>query len=231
LSWIEDAKKRAALDATKLVVNDQIVGLGTGSTTKYMVDELGRRVREENLRIRGVPTSIQTADQAKINGIPLTTLDECPRLDIAIDGADQVDPNLNLIKGLGGALTREKIVDTAAKDLIIIIDERKLSERLGWNQVIPVEVIPMSRVPVSEKIRELGGNPSIRQLKNGRGPFVTDNSNYIIDVDFGVIADPSQLEQDINMIPGVVENGLFIDVTEAVFVGYREGVKKIQKSV
>jgi ribose 5-phosphate isomerase A len=229
LSWIEDAKKRAAIESAKLVSDGQVVGLGTGSTTKYMIDELGRRVREEELRILGVPTSLWTSERAKENGIPLTTLDEHPQLDIAIDGADQVDPKLNLIKGLGGALTREKIVDTAAEDLIIIIDARKLTERLGLNQVIPVEVIPIARVPVTEKLKKLGGKPTVRFVKDKSDYFVTDNGNYITDVAFGAIGDAKRLESDINMITGVVENGLFIEVTQTVFVGYKSRVERLEK--
>ena len=229
LSWKEDAKKRAAIESVKLVVDGQVVGLGTGSTARYMIDELGKRVREEGLRILGVPTSCWASERAKENGIPLTTLDEHPQLNIAIDGADQVDPELNLIKGLGGALTQEKIVDTAAEDLAIIVDESKLVERLGLNQAIPVEVIPMARAPVMERLRKLGGRPAVRFVKDKSGYFVTDNGNYIIDVAFGAIGNAKRLERDINMIPGVVENGLFIGVAKAVFVGHRSGVERLER--
>jgi len=229
LSWIENAKKRAAIESVKLVEDGQIIGLGTGSTAGYMIEQLGKRIREEKLRVLGVPTSNWTSELAKNNGIPLTTLDEHPQLDIAIDGADQVDPDLNLIKGLGGALTREKIVDTAAKDLIIIVDESKLVERLGLNHVIPVEVLPMARAPVMKKLRKLNGSPAVRFVKDKSAYFITDNGNYIIDVIFSVISNIKKLETDINMISGVVENGLFIGVAEVVFVGYKSEVKKLKK--
>ena len=229
LNWKEDAKRRVAIEAVKLIEEGQVVGLGTGSTVKYMVDELGRRVREEGLQILGIPTSLWTSKRAKKNNIKLTTLEEHPQVDIAIDGADQVDPELNLIKGLGGALTREKIVDTAAKVLIIIIDKSKLVEKLGVNQEVPIEVIPMALTPIIEKLKRLGGKPKIRLVRDNGNYFMTDNGNYIIDAGFGSITNGKILETKINMIPGVVENGLFIGITEIVFVGYKNKVDRIEK--
>jgi ribose 5-phosphate isomerase A len=229
MNWKEEAKRKVAIESVKLIKDGQVVGLGTGSTAKYMIDELGRRIREEGLRISGIPTSLWTSTRAKKNKIPLTTLDEHPRLDIAIDGADQVDPELNLIKGLGGALTREKIIDTAAENLIIIIDESKLVEKLGVNQVVPIEVIPMALTPVIEKLRKLGGKPKVRSGKENEDVFITDNGNYIVDAAFGVITNGKILETKINMIPGVVENGLFIGVTKIVFVGYKNKVDRFEK--
>ena len=229
LNWKEDTKRRVAIESVKLIKDGQIIGLGTGSTAKYMIDELGRRVREEGLRVLGIPTSLWTSKRAKENKIPLTTLDEHPKLDIAIDGADQVDPELNLIKGLGGALTREKIIDTAAEELVIIIDESKLVEKLGVNQVVPIEVIPMALAPVIEKLRKLGGKPKVRSVKDNGDLFITDNGNYIVDVAFGAITNGEILETKINMIPGVVENGLFIGVTKIVFVGYKNKVDRVEK--
>jgi ribose 5-phosphate isomerase A len=228
MSWKEEAKKKAALESVALVQGNDVVGLGTGSTTRYMVEELGRRVREEGLNITGVPTSIQTSRLAQKVGIPLTNLDEHPRLDIAIDGADQVDPLLNLIKGMGGALTREKIVDSAAGRLVIIVDESKLAEKLGEDQVVPVEVIPLGLTPVITQLEELGGTAVTRRT-GGADYYITDNGNYIVDVDFGVITDPARLEREIKLIPGVVENGLFIDMTEVVYVGSEREVKAIER--
>jgi ribose 5-phosphate isomerase A len=227
MSWKEEAKKKAALESVTLVQSNDVVGLGTGSTTRYMVEELGRRVREEGLKITGVPTSIQTSRLAQKVGVPLTSLDEHPRLDIAIDGADQVDPLLNLIKGMGGALTREKIVDSAAERLVIIVDEGKLTEKLGEDQVVPVEVIPLGLTPVIARLEELGG-VAVTRHTGDTDLYITDNGNYIVDVDFGVIADPARLEREIKLIPGVVENGLFIDMTEVVYVGSERGVKTIE---
>jgi ribose 5-phosphate isomerase A len=229
LNWKEDAKRRVAIESVKLIKDGQVVGLGTGSTAKYMIDELGRRICEEGLKISGIPTSLWTSERAKKNKIPLTTLDEHPQLDIAIDGADQVDLELNLIKGLGGALTREKIIDTAAENLVIIIDESKLVEKLGVNQVVPIEVIPMACAPVIEKLRKLGGKPNLRTRKDNGDFFITDNGNYIIDVAFGAINNGKILERKINMIPGIVENGLFIGVTQIVFVGYQDRVARFEK--
>jgi ribose 5-phosphate isomerase A len=228
MSWKEEAKKKAALESVALVQGNDVVGLGTGSTTRYMVEELGRRIREEGLNITGVPTSIQTSRLAQKVGIPLTNLDVHPRLDIAIDGADQVDPLLNLIKGMGGALTREKIVDSAAERLVIIVDESKLAEKLGEDQVVPVEVIPLGLTPVITRLEKLGGTVVTRRT-GGADYYITDNGNYIVDVDFGVIADPARLEREIKLIPGVVENGLFIDMTEVVYVGSEREVKTIKR--
>ncbi len=223
------AKKKAAQAAAKLVKNGQVVGLGTGSTANYAIEELGRRIREESLQIIGVPTSNATADLAAKCGIPLATLKEYPRLDLAIDGADQVDSELNLIKGMGGALTREKIVDGAAERLIIVVDERKLASQLGISQVVPVEVISFAVAPVADRLAKLGGRPLMRQLKDGGGNFITDNCNNVLDVDFGGISDARKLEREIKMISGVVESGLFVDMTEIVFVGGAKGVRKLEK--
>ena len=224
-----EAKRRAAVASTELVRSGQIVGLGSGSTANYMIEELGRRIREEKLKITGVPTSNQTAELAAKCGIPLTTLDEHPRLDIAIDGADQVDPRLNLIKGMGGALTREKIVDGAAETLAIIVDESKMTPQLGVNQVVPVEAVPFATAPVMSKLVRLGGKPSIRTAKDKRGYFVTDNGNNIVDVDFGAINDVKGLERKIKMISGVVESGLFVGMAKIVFVGAASGIRKIER--
>ena len=227
MGWREEAKRRAALEAVKLVEDGQVVGLGTGSTAYYAIEEMGRRVREEGLNILGVSTSNQSTSLARDFGIPLTSLNEHPRLDIAIDGADQVDPGLNLIKGMGGALTREKVVDGVAKSLVIVVDETKLTERLGLNQVVPVEVLPFAQRVVTRRIREVGGKPAIRCLAN-KHPFVTDNGNHVVDVDFGEIENGESLEREVKMIPGVIEVGLFINMAHLVCVGYRTTVEKIK---
>jgi len=229
LNLKEEEKKKAAVEASRLVKNGQIVGLGTGSTTFYMVEELGRRVREETLSIMGVPTSIATGNHATKLGIHLTTLAEHPELDIAIDGADQVDPNLNLIKGMGGALTREKIVDSAAKMFVVIVDEAKMSKKLGIEQVVPVEVVPFAIPVVTRRLTALRGKPKLRADKATGNPFVTDNGNSVLDVDFGPIDNPKTLEENVKMIPGVLENGLFISLTHSVYVGYRDRVERIGK--
>ena len=229
MSSVSDAKKRAAIASTKLIKSGQVIGLGSGSTARYMIEEIGGRIREEKLRIFGVPTSNQTAELATKQGIPLTTLDKHPKLDIAIDGADQVDPKLNLIKGMGGALTREKIVDGAAETLVIIVDEGKMTQQLGVDQVVPVEVIPFATTPVMRKLVKLGGKPSIRLSKDKRSYFITDNGNSIIDVDFGAIGDAKKLETMVKVISGVVEIGLFVDMAKTVFVGSESTVKRIER--
>jgi ribose 5-phosphate isomerase A len=149
-------------------------------------------------------------------------------LDVAIDGADQVDPQLNLIKGMGGALTREKIVDGVATSLIIIVDETKMTERLGVDQVVPVEVLPFAKEVVRQRITAIGGIPVLRCSVNEK-PFVTDNGNYIFDVDFGEIDNSEALETTVKRFPGVIEVGLFIDMAHIVFVGHRSKVVKIEK--
>lgn len=229
LDWVENAKKRAALEAVKCVRDGFIIGLGSGSTVAYAIEEIGRRVREEKLRILGVPTSHQSFLLAVKFGIPTTTLYEHPEINLTIDGADQIDPNLNLIKGMGGALTREKIVAAASKYLVIVADERKLTDRLGKNQSIPVEVLPFAEPLVSRKIREIGGKPLLREMKGGI-PFVTDNGNFILDVDFGVIEDPYELNKKLKMIPGVIETGLFLDMAHIAYIGAKTTVKKISRA-
>ena len=228
MSSLIEAKKNAAIASAGLVTSGQILGLGSGSTANYMIEALGRKIREEKLRIFGIPTSNKTAELATEHGIPLTTLDKYPRLDIAIDGADQVDHKLNLIKGMGGALTREKIVDRVAEKLVIIVDESKITDQLGINQVVPVEVIPFAKAVVMSELAKMGGKPLIR-FSNDKNYFITDNGNNIIDVDFGAISDANKLEMKVKMIPGVVESGLFVDMTKIVFVGSKDSVRKIER--
>jgi len=230
LSWREEAKRKAAIAAVKHVKDGDVVGLGTGSTVLYAILEIGRMVREGELDIVGIPTSEKTKSIAIDAGIPLTTLDEHPEPDIAIDGADQVDRELNMIKGLGAALTREKILESAAKLLVIVVDETKLTNKLGLEQVVPVEVLPFAVTPVSKALRKMGGNPILRASNSEGKPIKTDNSNFIIDVDFGPIEHPTVLEKEINMIPGVIECGLFLGMADVVYVGCKDGVKKLEKA-
>jgi ribose 5-phosphate isomerase A len=228
MAWRDDAKKRAALAAVRLVEDGQVVGLGTGSTAYYAIEEIGRRIREDGVHVLGVSTSHHSTRLAEAVGIPLTSLNEHPRLDIAIDGADQVDPRLDLIKGMGGALTREKIVDGAATTLVIIVDETKVVDQLGVHQVVPVEVLPFAQAVARQRLMAIAGNPVLRCSAQG-SPVVTDNENYIFDVDFGAIDDGEALETAVKRIPGVIEVGLFIDMTHIVYVGHRSTVEKIEK--
>lgn len=229
-NWIEKAKKNAALEAVKQVRNGFTVGLGSGSTAAYAIEEIGRRMRREKLRVQGVPTSYQAFMLAVQHGIPATTLEENPVLDLAIDGADQIDPELNLIKGMGGALAREKIVAFASKKLIIIADENKKVKALGENNhPVPVEVLPFAASLVTRRIREIHGKPHLREGKRKVGPVVTDNGNLIIDADFGLIHDPSRLEQTLKSTPGIIETGLFIQMAQIAYIGKHSGVEKLTR--
>ncbi len=225
MSWREAAKKRAAVEAVKHVEDGHVLGLGSGTTAAFAIKEIGRRIKEEGLRVLGVPTSNQSHFLAIEQRIPLTTLDENPQLDLDIDGADQIDRVLNLIKGGGGALTREKIVAAAAKRLIIVADETKLVVNLGEKQCLPVEVLQFALPVVSSRIEAIGGEPFLREKSDKSGPYVTDNGNLILDVDFGVIERPAKLESELRAIPGVVETGLFIGMADMVYVGTETAVK------
>jgi ribose 5-phosphate isomerase A len=229
MGWREAAKKRAAVEAVKHVKSGFVIGLGTGSTAAYAIKEIGRRIDKEKLQVIGVSTSNQASTLASECGIPLTTLEEHPVLDLDIDGADQIDKDLNLIKGMGGALTREKIVASASKKLIIVADETKLTNILGKNQLLPVEVLQFAIAVVSSRIKTLGGKPYLRQNKDGSGTYLTDNGNFILDVDFGTIGDLFNLEQRLKAVPGVIETGLFLGMASLVYVGTGSGVKTLRK--
>lgn len=208
---------RAAADRVK---SGSIVGLGTGSTTAFAIQFLGERLKSGALTdIKGVPTSFQASVLAKQYGIPLTTLDEIDRIDIAIDGADEVDPQKNLIKGGGAAHTREKIVDSLAQEFIVVVDSSKLVDRLGSTFPLPVEVLPMAVAPVMQALEKLGGKPELRMGVKKDGPVITDQGNMVLDVTFGAIDNPAELEKTLNNIPGVLENGLFVGVADIVLVG------------
>jgi len=219
-------KQKTAIEAAKEIKDGSIVGLGSGSTLAYLIEELGREVKEEGFEIQGIPTSYETMKLAVQYGVPLTTLDEHPEPDIAIDGADQVDKDLNLIKGLGGALTREKIIDKASKRLVIVVDERKLSEKLGVNQIVPIEVIPIATTVVANTLKKLRGRSTLRKVEGNDLKFITDNGNFILDVDFGAIDNPRELEGRLRAVTGIVENGLFLDMTHKVYVGSKNGTIK-----
>jgi len=229
LTWVEDAKRRAAEEAVKHVEDGQVIGLGSGSTAAYAIRLLGERLRGGELRdILGIPTSLQAASEAVEAGIPLTTLEEHPIVDVSIDGADQLDARLNLIKGGGGALLREKIVASCSKLYIIVADERKLARRLGENCPIPLEVHPMAVKPIMRRLEELGARASLRMARGKVGPVVTDNGNLIIDADFGPVEDPEELDGRLRMIPGVLETGLFLGYADLAYIGTRSGLRRIE---
>ena len=213
-------KQQVGKAAADRVQSGSIVGLGTGSTTAFAIQFLGERLKSGELKdIVGVPTSFQAEVLARQYGIPLTTLDVIDHIDIAIDGADEVDPQLNLIKGGGAAHTREKVVDTLAAQFIVVVDSSKLVDKLGSTFLLPVEVIPMAYSPVMRAIEKLGGKPQLRMGIKKAGPVVTDQGNMVIDVKFDSIDNPAELEKTLNNIPGVLENGLFVNTTNLVLVG------------
>jgi ribose 5-phosphate isomerase A len=219
-AWLEKAKRNAAREAVEHVKDGFVIGLGSGSTAAYAIKEIGKLVRRNKWHILGVPTSQQAFQLAVKNRIPITTLDEHPTLNLTIDGADQIDPELNLIKGMGAALTREKLVASASKRNIIIADETKLTKKLGTNHPVPVEVSPPALAVVQTRIRQLKGNPVLRECCQAKvGAAVTDNGNFILDVDFGPISNPSELNKMLKLLPGVVETGLFIGTADIVYVG------------
>lgn len=226
---MEDAKKRAALEAVKHVRNGYTLGLGSGTTAAYVIREIGNVIRQKNWHITGVPTSYQAFLLAVECGIPVTSLDEHPKLDLNIDGADQIDRDLNMIKGMGGALTREKIVASASKLNVIVVDESKLVRKLGVNHPVPVEVLPFAAATVCSKIHDIRGKPVLR-VGNGKvGPVVTDNGNFIIDVYMRSINNPHELDSKLKSIPGVVETGLFVGIADIAYVGTRNSVEKISR--
>ncbi|BBA78994.1 ribose-5-phosphate isomerase A [cyanobacterium endosymbiont of Rhopalodia gibberula] len=213
-------KQEVGKAAVARVQSDSIVGLGTGSTTAYAIQYIGERLKSGDLKnIVGVTTSFQGEVLARKYNIPLTTLDVIDHIDIAIDGADEVDPHKNLIKGGGAAHTQEKIVDSLAKFFIVVIDSNKLVDKLGSTCLLPVEVIPKAVTPVMRQLKRLGGKPELRMAIKKAGPVVTDQGNLVIDVKFEEINNPDALEVTINNIPGVLENGLFVGITDAVLVG------------
>ncbi len=217
------AKKQAGIAAAAMVPDGSVVGLGTGSTAAFVIEELGRRIREEHLRCRGVPTSFSAALLARKHLIPITTLDEVEQLDVAIDGADEVDPQKNLIKGGGAAHTREKIVASSARRFIVVVDDSKLVDRLGSKWAVPVEVLPFGLLLAERRLKALGGEPVLRMAVKKDGPIITDQGNFILDVRFPSIDDPAGLEREINGIPGVLENGIFPGIAEIVLIAPADG--------
>ena len=212
----QSEKELAGRAAAELVVAGNIVGLGTGSTAYFAVVALGERVKG-GLKIIGIPTSVATAELARAVGIPLSTLDEHPEIDITIDGADEVDPQLRLIKGGGGALLREKIIASASKKMVVVADSSKLVAALG-KFPLPVEIIPFARTVLEKKIAALGATCKLRNRADGT-PFVTDEGHHILDCSFGKIADPPALARALSDMPGVVEHGLFIGIAKMAIVG------------
>jgi len=222
----EGEKEAAGRAGAKLVGDGDVVGLGTGSTAYFAVVALGERVKA-GLKIIGIPTSVQTADLARAVGIPLTTLDEHPEIDITIDGADEVDSQLRLITGGGGALLREKVVASASRKMIVVADSGKIVPVLG-KFPLPVEVISFARTVVEKKIATLGGSPKLRTKPDG-SPYLTDNGNPILDCSFGEIADPASLALALSNTPGIVEHGLFIGLVTVALIGRGGRVEELRR--
>ena len=234
----QDAAKHAAGEgAAKLVADGMSLGIGTGSTTAFAIEAIGRRVRDEGLKVIGVPTSFAAERLARKHGIPITTLDDLARsqptlsLDLAIDGADEVDSDLNLIKGRGAAHTREKIVASLAKRFLVLIDHSKEVDQLGTKMPVPVEVLPMAEASISKALRSLGGEPVLRMGHHKDGPVVSDQGFWVVDAKFGAISNPAELAAAISQIPGVLDHGLFIGMATDVLVGEADGtVREIGKA-
>jgi ribose 5-phosphate isomerase A len=225
---LDDLKRQAALKAVEFVQSGMIVGLGTGSTAVHATHAIGEMLADGRLHhILAIPTSQTTAQQAQQAGIPLTTLNQHPEVDITIDGADEIDPHLNLIKGLGGALLREKIVAVASQRVIIISDERKRVSQLGSRAPVPVEVIRFAQQPVTQHLQSLGARVVLRQENDET--FITDEGNIILDCHFGPINEPQQLAQAIRQRPGVVEHGLFLNLATKAIIASSQGLDIVSK--
>lgn len=222
----DEEKQLAAREAVKLIQPGNIIGLGSGSTATFALRFLAERVRD-GLKITGIPTSQAIKHLAEQLGIPLTTVKEHPQIDIDIDGADEIDPQLNLIKGGGGALLREKIIASASRHFVVVGDSAKQVLRLG-KFPLPVEVIPFAQGLIADRIRDLGAQVSLRCYAYGN-PYVTDEGHHILDCTFGEIADPPALDRTLRAIPGVVEHGLFIGMAEMALIGKDGKVVRLRR--
>ncbi len=222
------AKKKAAEFAVKHIKNGMTIGLGTGSTAFWAIQKIGERIQKENLQIRAIATSTQSEELARERNIPIVPFSEIDMIDLTIDGADEVDDQFNLIKGGGGALLREKIVATNSKQLIIVVDETKQVDYLG-KFPLPVELTIFGWEKTIKKLQSLNCIPRLRTINDQ--PYLTDNNNYIVDCDFQKILQPAVLNQQINRITGVVDNGLFIQLADLVIVGFKNGKIKSKGQV
>jgi ribose 5-phosphate isomerase A len=226
LKRADQEKEAAARASLRFIESGQVVGLGTGSTAACFIRLLGGQVKN-GLRIRGIPTSVRSRELAESLGIPLTTLDECQEIDVTVDGADEVDPELRLIKGGGGALLREKVIASATKHLVIVADATKQVPRLG-KFPLPVEVIRFAQALVAKKIAALGADVHLRLQANGT-PFVTDENNHILDCHFGEIADADNLARQLSDMPGIVEHGLFIGMASTVLLAKGDEIVELHR--
>ncbi len=222
-------KEAAGRESVKFIKSGQVVGLGTGSTVEWFLVALAERIQKEGLEVRGVPTSTATAERAKDLGIPISSLEQDPVLDVTVDGADEVDPAFRLIKGGGGALLREKIVANSAQKVVIVIGAGKKVETLGSTFLLPVEVIPFGHQVTELQIADIGCQPFLRTLENGEA-FITDNGNYIFDCQFdGGIENPEEAHSLLSQLPGVAENGIFLDLCDVVVEGLEGGETVVEE--
>jgi len=223
----DELKRQAAISALDEIRSDTIVGLGTGSTASHFIRELGKRV-QGGLRVLGIPTSEASRILADEVGVPLTTLKDHPEIDVTVDGADEVSPELDLIKGLGGALVREKIVAHASRRVIIVVDDSKMVGKLGMRAPIPVEVVPFAVDSVMSKLMRWKGTAGIRERK-GR-TFISDNGNIILDWQYGSIEDPHAVEMRLKSITGVVDSGIFARVAAVVIVAGGTSIRRLSRT-
>ena len=222
----ELAKKVAAELAVKEnIQKDMILGIGSGSTIIHAVKKIGKMDTKIKASIICIPTSYQSKQLILEQGLRIGSLDQYSEIDVTIDGADEIDDNLNLIKGGGGCLVQEKIVASSSRSFVVIADWRKKSSHLGekWRQGIPIEIIPEANLPLIKKLKVLGGKPTLRLAKAKMGPLVTDNGNFIIDVDFGKITNPNELHNQLKSLTGVVDSGLFVGMTTKAYIGQIDG--------
>ncbi|TPX41593.1 ribose-5-phosphate isomerase [Synchytrium endobioticum] len=230
---INEAKKVASCAAIDAHVTPEtkVIGIGSGSTIVYCVERLQSRVAQGGLNVRAcIPTSFQARQLIIEAGLPLGELNQFPVVDVAFDGADEVDAKLNLLKGGGACMLQEKLVAANAKKFVVVADYRKRSKRLGdgWKQGVPIEVVPLAYVPIMQCLRSLGGNPILRMAVKKAGPVVTDNGNFVIDCDFGVIDNPHALELSLVQIPGLIVSGLFTNMAEKAYFGMQDGTTTSQ---
>jgi ribose 5-phosphate isomerase A len=225
----DELKRKAAVRAVDFIESGMVIGLGTGSTANYAIKEIGDKIQSGKLRnVAGIPSSERTAILARELNIPLTDLDAHPTIDLTIDGADEVDPDLNVIKGGGGALLREKIVAQASRRIIIVVDESKLSPQLGTKWALPIEVVPFARRTEQLYLESIGGSVTLRVDEN-QSPFFTNQQNLILDTHFGPISDPGSLVSRLNMRAGIVEHGLFLGLVTDIIIAGKEDIRHLKR--
>jgi len=230
LSLQNELKKRAAIRAVEFIESDMVVGLGTGSTANFAIQRIAEKIQNGELQnIVGIPSSERTETLARRLNIPLTDLEAHPEIDLTIDGADEVDPDLNVIKGGGGALLREKIIAQASRKNIIIVDESKLSPKLGTKWALPIEVVPFARRTEQIFLESIGGSVTLRVDEN-KSPFLTNQQNLILDTHFGQISDPGSLVSLLNTRAGIVEHGLFLGLVTDVIVAAKEDIRHLRRN-